>query len=49
LQAESGDRISTRADCALLGLYEGSRTSADRLARPHVAAVGASVPASRRR
>src|SRR3954465_14082406 len=49
LQAESGERTSTRADWALPGLYEGSRTSAERLARPQVAAVGASVPASRRR
>ena len=47
--AESGERTSTRADWPLFALYDGSRTSAERLARPQVAAVGASVPASSRR
>ena len=44
LHAESGLRTSTRRDDALRGVYIGTRTSAERLAAPHDAAVGASPP-----
>ncbi len=43
LHAESGERISTRVEFALPGLYIGTRTSADRLAWPQHTNVGAST------
>src|SRR6185369_13994000 len=48
LHAESGLRTSTRRDDALCGVYIGTRTSAERLAAPHDAAVGASPPCTSR-
>ena len=48
LHAESGLRTSTRRDDALRGVYIGTRTSAERLAAPHDAAVGASPPCTSR-
>src|SRR3982074_1071347 len=48
LHAESGLRTSIRLDDALRGVYIGARTSADRLAAPHDAAVGASPPCTSR-
>src|SRR4051812_48685003 len=43
LHAESSERISTRVELALPGLYMGTRTSAERLALPQHTNVGAST------
>ncbi|SKV32131.1 Uncharacterised protein [Mycobacteroides abscessus subsp. abscessus] len=48
MHAESGLRTSMRRDDDLLGVYIGTRTSAERLAAPQDAAVGASPPCTRR-
>ena len=44
LAAESMARYSTRALWPLLGLYSGTRTSAERLLWPQVTKLGASSP-----
>src|SRR3954469_13891172 len=44
LHAESGERISTRVELPLCGLYIGTRTSADRLLCPQQTYAGASPP-----
>src|SRR4051794_26644350 len=43
LQAESGERSSTRVEFAFPGLYRGTRTRAERLADPQQMTVGAST------
>jgi hypothetical protein len=48
LAAESIARYSTRALWPLLGLYSGTRTSAERLLWPQVTKLGASSPPHRR-
>src|SRR5436853_417153 len=44
LHAESGERISTRVELPLCGLYIGTRTSAERLLCPQHTYAGASPP-----
>ena len=44
MAAESSARYSTRDDWPLLGLYSGTRTSAERLLWPQQMKLGASSP-----